>query len=72
MADDLRRPVFSISLTEAMSRRPRRNYFLLAPSSGSLSGEQPIAELLSFESDARDHSPARNSMRLGRGPLFLL
>jgi uncharacterized membrane protein len=27
MADDLRRPVFSISLTEAMSRRLRRNYF---------------------------------------------
>jgi uncharacterized membrane protein len=27
MADDLRRPLFSISLTEAMSRRLRRNYF---------------------------------------------
>ena len=27
MADDLRRPVFSISLTEAMSRRLRRDYF---------------------------------------------
>ena len=27
MADDLRRPMFSISLTEAMSRRLRRNYF---------------------------------------------
>ena len=27
MADDLRRPVFLISLTEAMSRRLRRNYF---------------------------------------------
>jgi uncharacterized membrane protein len=27
MADSLRRPVFSISLTEAMSRRLRRNYF---------------------------------------------
>jgi uncharacterized membrane protein len=27
MAEDLRRPVFSISLTEAMSRRLHRNYF---------------------------------------------
>jgi uncharacterized membrane protein len=27
MADDLQRPAFSISLTEAMSRRLRRNYF---------------------------------------------
>jgi uncharacterized membrane protein len=27
MADDLRRPLFSISLSEAMSRRLRRNYF---------------------------------------------
>jgi uncharacterized membrane protein len=27
MAEDLRRPVFSISLAEAMSRRLRRNYF---------------------------------------------
>jgi uncharacterized membrane protein len=28
MADSLRRPEFSISLTEAMSRRLRRNYLL--------------------------------------------
>jgi uncharacterized membrane protein len=27
MADDLQPPAFSISLTEAMSRRLRRNYF---------------------------------------------
>jgi uncharacterized membrane protein len=27
LADDLRRPIFSISLAEAMSRRLRRNYF---------------------------------------------
>ncbi len=53
LADDLRRPAFSISFAEALSRRLRRNYFwmfvvllvvwLLKTTSGSLHTGQPAA-----------------------------
>jgi uncharacterized membrane protein len=56
MADDLQRPAFSISITEAMSRRLRRNYFwmffvllaawLLKTASGKLQASGQDAEFV--------------------------